>query len=128
VLSVIQNFQRNRCRPHVPINEEHFLFGADSRHPSFEATGCDHVFERTQILKQRLHIGLRCFLVKLLIKVGFAHWISENEYLGHTQDRQSRELTRITVGVCRGVSWIIPVTVRSLTASCVPPAPLPAPG
>src|SRR6476469_10617636 len=76
---MIQDFQRNRRRSQVAINEEHFLFGADSRHTSLEEAGFDHGFKGAQVLKQRLHEGLRLSLVKLSIDVVFTHRTSEND-------------------------------------------------
>jgi hypothetical protein len=98
---VIQDFQRNRRRSQVAINEEHFLFGADSRHASLKEAGFDHVLKGAQVLKQRLHEGLRLALVKLRIDVVFAHRISETIYaysfLGwhstHWNIEMSRRLT-----------------------------------
>ena len=77
---MIQDFQRNRRRSQVAINEEHFLFGADSRHASLKEAGFDHVFKGAQVLKQRLHEGLRLALVKQRVDVVFAHTIFRKRF------------------------------------------------
>jgi hypothetical protein len=63
--SLLQNFQRNRSSSQVPVDHKHLLFRANTPNASLDSPVFEHEGKRTKILKQRLHEGLRTYLVKL---------------------------------------------------------------
>ena len=74
----------------MAIEQEHLLFGADSRDAALDTIVLEHPRERGKIFQQRLHERLRLLLIDILLDVMFSHGLLSCEVVVGQDGRMYR--------------------------------------
>src|SRR5262249_15173858 len=73
LVGVLQDFERDRRRPEVTIDQKHLLFRSDAQLAALNVAVVQHERERTEVFEERLHELLRLALVNILFNVVLTH-------------------------------------------------------